>query len=191
MSGLDPGTTALAERLARLAPEAWDPPAPPPLRVSVRAPAPRRRLTLRPAAALAAACALLGLGLLAGVLLNGRDDGPATATGHRLVLVPPSAAGAGAHGRGTLVAGGAHPHLIVRVGGLRPTRGGYYELWLMNSDRDLVSLGGFRVGAGGAARVDVPLPVSARRYKAVDISAEPADGNPAHSAVSVLRGPVS
>jgi hypothetical protein len=186
----------IEERLARLSPEGWDPPAPPPLRVPAVAPAPapapwRRRLALRPAVALAAACALLGLGLVAGLLVAGTGDGgPGAAPASRLALSAVAPAGGRAHGNAELVRG-AHPHLVLDVRGLRPSRGGYYEVWLMNSGKDLVSLGGFRVGTSGRARVDVPVPVAARRYRAVDVSAEPDDGNPAHSAVSVLRGPLT
>jgi hypothetical protein len=38
-----------------------------------------------------------------------------------------------------------------------------------------------------ARRVDPPLTASARRFPVLDISLEPADGNPAHSTISVLR----
>ena len=72
--------------------------------------------------------------------------------------------------------------------GLRPSRPGeYYELWLLNSPDDLVSVGAFRVGEDGTATVEFPLGVDPRRYQLVDVSVERDDGDPGHSARSVLR----
>ena len=59
----------------------------------------------------------------------------------------------------------------------------------MDGPDRLVSLGSFRVPASGTAEVDVPLPVPVRDFAYVDVSAEPDDGDPAHSGASVLRGP--
>ena len=88
-----------------------------------------------------------------------------------------------------ILAGGGRARFVVR--GLKPSaNGGFYELWLMNSADDLVSLGSFRVPASGNAEVTVPLPADPDGFAALDISAEPADGNPAHSASSVLRAPL-
>jgi anti-sigma factor RsiW len=87
-------------RLERLDAKAWDPPeAPPPPRPAPAAepsrPRARRRRALPAWAVVAAACALLGLGVLGGVLLSGEGtpDGPATATpGHstRSILRAPT-----------------------------------------------------------------------------------------------------
>ena len=57
----------------------------------------------------------------------------------------------------------------------------------MNSASDLVSLGGFRVDAKGIGTFDAPLPLAPSGFKFVDISLEPSDGNPGHSADSVLQ----
>ena len=77
-------------------------------------------------------------------------------------------------------------HLTVsglpRVGG-----GGFYEVWMLRDPAHLVALGSFRVGADGRARVDLPVTASARRFPVLDISREPADGDPEHSGHSVLR----
>ncbi len=74
----------------------------------------------------------------------------------------------------------------IDVSGLEPSgRGRFYELWLLNSADDLVSIASFEVPASGTARVTVPLPGG---YRFVDLSAEPDDGDPAHSGDSVLRG---
>ena len=82
--------------------------------------------------------------------------------------------------------------LEVDVSGLPASQGGdRYELWLLNSPDDLVSLGSFRVGESGAASVQVPLPVPPEQFAFIDVSVEPGDGNPAHSGNSVLRAPTA
>jgi hypothetical protein len=43
----------------------------------------------------------------------------------------------------------------------------------------------------GRTTVDVELPVDPRRFRFFDVSREPADGDPAHSTISVLRGPAT
>ena len=65
----------------------------------------------------------------------------------------------------------------------------FLELWLLDiSDEgelvDLVSLG--RVD--GSGRYDVPDDLDITRFDVVDISAEPDDGDPNHSGVSLVRG---
>ena len=78
----------------------------------------------------------------------------------------------------------------LRVNGLKETKPSqFYELWLLGPDGRLVGLGSFRVGADGSADLDLPLPVNPDAFRYFDISLEPADGNPGHSGVSVLRGP--
>jgi hypothetical protein len=51
-----------------------------------------------------------------------------------------------------------------------------------------VSLGSFRVGPDGRATLEVPLPVDPSRYRFLDVSVEPDDGDPSHSSRSILRG---
>ena len=66
---------------------------------------------------------------------------------------------------------------------------GYREVWLITSDAtELVSLGVVR-GAVGSFTVPDGLDLSL--YDVVDVSAEPFDGNPAHSGDSILRGTLS
>jgi RNA polymerase sigma-70 factor (ECF subfamily) len=65
---------------------------------------------------------------------------------------------------------------LPRVGG-----GGFYEVWMLRDPAHLVALGSFRVGADGRARLDLPVTASARRFPVLDISREPADGDPEHS----------
>jgi hypothetical protein len=178
----------IVARLEALDAGEWAPPEAPPL-VLPRAPAaprpaPRRRrvLALRPLVAAGLALLLLAVGAGAGRLLDARDE----ADGRALALDPVEPAGGSAHGTATILAHGARAKLTVR--GLKPTvDGDFYELWLMNSGDDLVALGSFRVPASGKADVTVPLPADPDGFAALDVSAEPADGNPAHSGRSVLR----
>jgi hypothetical protein len=200
----DPARVAEAERLRpivtrleSLEREEWDPPEAPALVLPRRpepepepARAPRRRrrvLALRPLVAAGLALLLLAIGVGAGRLL-GEGGGPDR--GRVLALDPVEPAGGAAHGTATILGrAGGRARFIVR--GLKPSaNGGFYELWLMNSADDLVSLGSFRVPASGKAEVTVPLPADPDGFAALDISAEPADGNPAHSASSVLRAPL-
>ena len=195
----DPARVAEAERLRpivtrleSLERDEWDPPEAPALvlpgkRTPERAPRRRRRvLTLRPLVAAGLALLLLAIGVGAGRLL-GEGGGPDR--GRVLALDPVEPAGGAAHGTATILAHGGRARFVVR--GLKPSAdGGFYELWLMNSADDLVSLGSFRVPASGKAVVTVPLPADPDGFAALDISAEPADGNPAHSASSVLRAPL-
>ena len=195
----DPARVAEAERLRpivtrleSLEREEWDPPEAPALvlpgtREPQRAPRRRRRvLTLRPLVAAGLALLLLAIGVGAGRLL---DEGGGRDRGRVLALDPVEPAGGSAHGTATILAHGGRARFVVR--GLKPSaNGGFYELWLMNSADDLVSLGSFRVPASGKAEVTVPLPADPDGFAALDISAEPADGNPAHSASSVLRAPL-
>ena len=74
------------------------------------------------------------------------------------------------------------------VSGLPPVgRGGFYEVWMLRDAAHVVALGSFRVGPDGRARVDLPVTASSLRFPVLDISREPADGDPAHSGHSVLR----
>lgn len=183
----------IVTRLESLEREEWDPPDAPALVLpgarEPRTTTPRRRrrvLTLRPLVAAGLALLLLAIGVGAGRLL---DEGGGNDRGRLLALDPVEPAGGSAHGTATILAHGGRARFVVR--GLKPSaNGGFYELWLMNSADDLVSLGSFRVPASGKAVVTVPLPADPDGFAALDISAEPADGNPAHSASSVLRAPL-
>lgn len=68
-----------------------------------------------------------------------------------------------------------------------PQFDGYYELWLLSADgSQLVSLGPIT----GSRSYTVPPTIDTDVYAVVDISREPLDGDPSHSADSVLRGPL-
>ena len=76
--------------------------------------------------------------------------------------------------------------LAVDVSGLPPTDG-YFEVWLLAPDASsMIALG--TLGAGESTVLPLPAGVSLADYPVVDISAEPYDGNPAHSTDSVVRG---
>lgn len=62
----------------------------------------------------------------------------------------------------------------------------YREVWLIRNDAGaLISLG---VLAGDRGTFPIPQGVDLDKYSLVDISAEPLDGNPAHSGDSIVRG---
>ncbi len=67
-----------------------------------------------------------------------------------------------------------------------PPGGGYREVWLLNVDGErMVAVG---VLAGRTETFAVPRGLLRRGYRVVDVSSEPADGNPAHSGDSIMRG---
>ena len=173
----------VVSKLERLPADAWQDPAPPPLRMPldttpVRAP---RRLVLRPLVAATCSLALLAAGIGLGTLLD-REPAPSA----KLVLKPVGDLDPSASGRVSL----AGDRATVRVSGLRETDDGqFYELWLLGADKKLVGLGSFRVGADGKATLRLPVPVDPNAFQYFDLSLEPGDGDPGHSGVSVLRGP--
>jgi hypothetical protein len=66
---------------------------------------------------------------------------------------------------------------------------GLREVWLLTADASgLVSLG---LLDGPTGRFSVPAGVDLAEFPVVDVSAEPADGNPAHSGDSIVRGTLS
>jgi len=68
-----------------------------------------------------------------------------------------------------------------------PKPDGAYEVWLYESLTNAVSIGRFRQG-----RVELvaPLEEDPAEFTSIDISLEPADGNPNHSGRSLLRVPI-
>lgn len=89
----------------------------------------------------------------------------------------------GATGTAALTEGGKR--VTIDAGGLAP---GDYQVWLYNSVIDAVSLTKVQ---GTKLTLDLKLPANASHYRYVDVSLEPADGNPNHSGESVLRVPLS
>lgn len=143
----------------------------------------------------------LGLALLGGLVVaalvalvlalvgKGGDPGagvgaaPAAKPARLEPLIPGSATGT-AH----VVTRGGTTRLRVSVRGLpEPPKGGYV-IWLYNSVGDARALGG---QLRGTFTTDTPLPPGYHRFRFIDISREPADGNRNHSGQSVLRLSVS
>jgi anti-sigma-K factor RskA len=193
MSGMS--REELERHLERLPRDAWERPTPPPppwpAEDSPRA-APRRRLVLRPALAALASIVLLALGVGAGLLVAGGDDeGAGDQDLERVQLAPVVSAAQNAGGTAELrpEAGG---RAKVELRGLRPSGPrDFYELWLLGDDGELVSLGSVRVPDSGDATLDVELPVDPKQFRYLDLSREPDDGDPSHSTISILRGPVT
>jgi hypothetical protein len=105
------------------------------------------------------------------------------------VALTPLADAKGAHGTASLTDGGKRLH--VEASGL--PGGAAYQVWLYDSVIDTVSLtkvDGRNVD-GTWLDADLTLPRNASHFRYVDISREPADGNPNHSGQSVLRVPLA
>jgi len=175
----------LITRLERLGPDEWNPEPPPALDMppgTEAAPRRRRSLTLRPVPAIAMALLLLAVGAGGAVIVGNRDADPG-----RTLALAPLAKGGAAEGKLRLARAGGQATLAVSE--LAPSRRGeFYELWLLSPPGELVSLGSFRVGAGGGATLKLPLPVDPSRYRFLDVSVERDDGDPSHSSRSILRG---
>jgi hypothetical protein len=149
------------------------------------------RRWLLPAAVAAAVGIVVGAGV---ATVIGRDPAPqqviaqpgATVLGRASLVALPGHAG---RGEAIMEQVGGQRRLVVDVDGLRQ-QGGYLEVWLMDpGNGGLVSLG-VLAGGGASLHGDYPVPATLdlAAYPAVDVSAEPFDGNPAHSADSVVRG---
>jgi len=106
----------------------------------------------------------------------------------------PAAAELSALGRGPwrgsaqLVGRPGERRLRLVVRGLPDLSSGGYVVWLYDSLSEAQPVTGVR---RGSFAVEVPLPRSAERYRFLDVSREPADGNPNHSGESVLRVPLA
>lgn len=142
---------------------------------------PRGRLLL----VAAALVLLLGGGLVARATL--RSDDPTIAA--RAALTSEGLEGAAeAEGRADLVEVDGHRVLDVSVPDVRAEDGSVLEVWLIDPDSGgLQSLG----LVDGATRLPVPDTIDVGRFSVVDVSVEPFDGDPAHSADSVVRGPLA
>jgi hypothetical protein len=146
----------------------------------------RRRAGLIAIAALGAGAVALVIALSAGggdepkVGPNPNAYAPAPqGAGARVALTPVTANGAGgsAQLRGS--------RLQLRISGL-PT--GSYAVWLFHDVSDAKQIAHFN---GSGAALHGPLPKGFQRYRFIDVSREPADGNPNHSGDSVLRAPLA
>jgi anti-sigma-K factor RskA len=199
----------LVARLEELPPEVWEAPEPPPLALpedaaptapaeAAEAERPARRrglrlptLTLRPLPAAGLAVVLLAVGIAGGALI-GRDGGSAGPEAGATDLVLSRIADGPSGARGDVILAGDRSRATVDVSGLDPSGPDrFYELWLLDENGRMIAIGAFRVGADGRDEVEVPLPVTPSRYRYFDVSLQVDNGDPAHSGVSVLRGPTS
>lgn len=175
----------------------------------------RRTWQLPPFLVAGGAAACLAVGLLAGATLLGPADPQpsprasastpsATSPAATTVTTPPATVlppgrqvtlarfgdraptTAAAEASVFTAAGGRTVELQVH-GLAQPRRGQFYELWILGPRSRMISLGIVRVDATGSATVDMPVPVSLRRFPVFDLSLEPGDGNPKHSGDSLLR----
>ncbi len=202
----DPAFRAEVERLRpavthleALPAEAWDRPDPPPLdlhgagaesETAAREPArlaPRRwwrgRLTMPRLGVALASMALLVVGLGGGLLLAGDEPLEPAQT---LALEPVGPQGEGASGSALVGASGSEVEVDIS-GAPLDDPDEFYELWLLDSPDDLISLGSFRVDENGSAKVRVPLPVDPSQFQFIDLSIERDDGDSSHSGRSILR----
>lgn len=119
---------------------------------------------------------------------RGEEERPGGAGRVRSVRLTPLAVAAGGTGTVRLVREDGGSRLELRVAGLPDARGGSYVAWLYNTIADARRLGRF---TDGDASIAIDRPRTLERYRFVDVSREPDDGNPNHSGASVLRAPVS
>lgn len=92
--------------------------------------------------------------------------------------------GGGARGSVKIVGAPDDRRVRLVVRGLPDPASGGYVVWLYDSISDARPLTGAR---RGSFAIQEPLPRLATRYRFLDVSREPADGNPNHSGESVLR----
>ncbi len=144
-------------------------------------PTPRRR----PGRLLPVAAVLLGLLVGASVtaLLVGRPSGGTVLAATRLAPLPDHSGG----GEAVLSRRSGSEVLTVDVTGLATDPSTFYEVWLLAPDASrLVALG--MLGPSERGTFVLPPGLDVHAYPVVDVSAEPRDGNPAHSSDSVVRG---
>jgi anti-sigma factor RsiW len=131
---------------------------------------------------LGAAAVLVALALGVGGLTIGRD--PDTARGQTVALTAPAAGAATAEAR--MRGGGDDQVMTMTAKGLpRPPAGAYYEVWLVGDPGEEFPVG--VLAPNGEGIWSLPADVAAR-YRSVDVTVEPADGNPSRSDRTVLRG---
>ncbi len=143
----------------------------------------RRRGWLPPFLMATAAAVLAVVGTVA--VTQFIDRPPAAEVTARATLSPLPTAPANARGDAEVLDG---EELRVDVSRL-PLTAGYYEIWLLNPE-DTTKMQSLGAVPGKANEVVLPIPpgTDLNTYRLVDISAEPHDGNSAHSGDSLLRG---
>lgn len=171
-----------------LTPTRYGPAAPPaqPRDVTPAGRAPRRPRRI-PQWAVTAAAAVLGIivgivGTAVTLAVTGDEARqPPVVAEARLAPVSGSRVAGVAHVVGT----GKTRRLVLDLGRL-PTRDGFYEVWLRGRGASQLVSVGVLVAENGRFRI--PSRLDLGTYPVVDVSAEPFDGDPAHSTNSVTRG---
>jgi len=160
-------------------------------RVCVRGDAGEHRVPA-PLVALGLAVAMVLSGAV-GFAVRGASDGGDPTVDARLMsapavsLVRAPAAPPDAGGIVRMVAG-RDGRMMVRAHGLAPTgEGRWYEIWMKRDDRDMVSVGTFRVREDGTVDARFRTGVDPRAYPTMDVSLQTAADGKAHSGRSVLR----
>jgi anti-sigma factor RsiW len=129
-----------------------------------------------------AAAAVLALALVIGGLIAGRDR---DAGRDQRVTLAATAAG-GPSGQARMRGAGDDQVMTMTARNLpRPASGAWYEVWLLGDAGEAFPVG--VLAPDGEGIWSLPAEVAAR-YRSIDVSLEPADGDPAHSGRSVLRG---
>jgi hypothetical protein len=150
-------------------------------------PLPAQRRSRRQSVLLAAAAGVVGLLIGVGVTAvatSGNDDLPVVASTRLTVLADDSRGG-----DAEVLSDGGGRVLELDVPTLTPDSKGFYEVWLLDKDaKRLVSIGLLDLSQGTTARFPIPDDLDLATYPVVDVSVEPADGNPAHSGDSIVRG---
>jgi hypothetical protein len=112
-----------------------------------------------------------------------REQGTLASSWPHSVALRPVTANVHADGAARLVGHGPGAWLELQVTGLPPLNDAYV-VWLYNAASDAVGVA--RVARGSFA-FRTRLPLDPRRYRYIDISREPMDGNRNHSGASLLR----
>ena len=144
-----------------------------------------RRRTLLFAAAAAVAGLAVGSAVTS-LVGSGSDEGPrgTVVASTRLAALPDHQGSGDAEVLGV----GTGRILELDVSGLSEGAG-FYEVWLLgDGGKRLVALGVIDPAQGPTARFPLPADLDLSQYPIVDISLEPADGDPAHSGDSIVRG---
>ncbi|MDJ0376312.1 anti-sigma factor [Cryobacterium sp. PH31-L1] len=181
-------TAAAAQPRASASPVAASLPVestPEPLSAPAVAPAPVRSLPRRRWVPFAAAAGVIGLvgGIAFGVASTAGPPAERIVAEAALDALPGWAASGSAR---VEQAADGRRSVVVDLDAPAIQGSGSREVWLLKADASgLVSIG-FLDGSTG--RFAIPASVDLTQYPLVDVSAEPADGDPAHSGDSIVRG---
>jgi anti-sigma-K factor RskA len=144
-----------------------------------------RRRARRPWLGIAAAAAALVL-LAGGMALSRRgNDGGVRVSSAALTNEGLSPRGSTSSGTARVVQDGSSLKLDLQVSHPPTTTGAYLEIWMIDTKvKGMVSLGPYH----GNGRYPIPAGVDPAAFPVVDVSIEPADGQPTHSGISIVRG---